>query len=114
MSMQQGHPALSIAADRHLGSVVPGANSSLRAGRRSHYFVAWGATFNTEQFGNTGTVVPGAIVEVLHKMALLKAAVCRRYNKWQQSDSKQPAAPSVCCRCAGRYKAKVFSIRQCG
>jgi predicted Na+-dependent transporter len=58
---------------------------------------------NTVQFGNTGTVVPGAIVEVLHKMALLKAAVHRRYNKWQQSDSKQPASPSVCCLCAGRY-----------
>jgi hypothetical protein len=102
MEIQQSYSASSIAGSCHFGSVVPGANRSLRAGRRSHYFVAWRAMLNTVQFGNIGTVVPGAIVEVLHKMVLLEAAVRRRYNKWQQSDSKQPASPSVCCLCAWR------------
>jgi hypothetical protein len=102
MNIQQSHSVSSIAGSCHFGSVVPGANSSLRTSRRRQYFVAWRAMLNTVQFGNTGTVVPGAIVEVLHKMVLLKAAVRRRYNKWQQSDSKQPASPSVCCLCAKR------------
>jgi hypothetical protein len=114
MNIQQSHSVSSIAGSCHIGSVVPGANSSLRTGRRSHYFVAWLAMLNTVQFGNTGTVVPGAIVKVLHKMVLLKAAVRRHYNTWQQSDIKQPASPSVCSLCAWRYKANIFSIEQCG
>jgi hypothetical protein len=100
MEIQQSHSVSSIAGSCHFGSVVPGANSSLRTCRRSHHFVAWRAISNIAQFSNTGTVVPGAIVEVLHKMVLLKAVVRRRYNKWQQSDNKQPASPSVCCLCA--------------
>jgi hypothetical protein len=103
MSMQQSHPALSIEADRHLGSVVPGACSNLRVSWSLQCFVASCSLFSWVQFGKATAVVPGAIAEVLHKMVLLIAAVCRRYNKWQQSDSKQPASPSVCSLCAGRY-----------
>jgi hypothetical protein len=103
MEIQQSYSASSIAGRCHIGSVVPGANSSHRASQRSQYFVAWRAVLNVAQFGISNAIVPGAIVEVLHKMVLLKAAVRRRYNKWQQSDNKQSASPSVCCLCAWRY-----------
>jgi hypothetical protein len=102
MNIQPSYPTLNTADYSNLGSVVPSATIGHQAFPRERFSVVWRALSSIVPFGNTFACILSAIGQLQRKMAVSSAAVERRYNKWQQSDSKLRASPSVCSRCARR------------
>lgn len=103
MNNQPSHSALNIEGISWLGSFVPGATIGHRATQRERRFAV---RCTHSQFALSCKFIAfifGAIGQLQRKIAELKTAVVRRYNKGQQSDGKLSAPPPVCSRCAWRY-----------
>lgn len=80
MDIHRGNPALSIAGNSYLTSVVPGANIHRLAFPRERFSVAWCAISFIVPTGNITALILGAISQLQRKMAVSSTVVVRRYN----------------------------------